>query len=84
MSVISTTQKLTNDEFINELMTYSVHGPMMQVFVIEAVRSYSALVSSTPVPEADPASIINPKMWHAIACDVSKAFKENYETHQQH
>lgn len=35
------TERLTNTEFITELMEFSPCGPLMQGFVLEALRLYS-------------------------------------------
>lgn len=68
----------TNEEFVNGLMSYSVYGPLTQVFIIEAIRYYSEKVSSTPEPEDDPKSILSPVVWHRIAVDLNRQLEENY------
>ena len=73
-------KRLTNEEFISSLMSFSQYGAMTQVFVIEAVRYYAEQVSNTPVPEDDPRAIISPVLWHRIAVDIKKAMDENYAT----
>jgi hypothetical protein len=70
--------KISNEEFVDELMRFSCYGPLMQVFVIEALRSYSEQVSAS-VPADNPRALINPMTWHQIGKDVQKALKENYE-----
>ena len=73
-------KKLTNEEFINELMCFSTYGALTQVFVIEAIRYYAEQVANTPEPTESDGSLLNPVIWHAIAKDIQKALKENYET----
>jgi hypothetical protein len=74
------TNRLTNEEFVSKLMSFSTYGALTQVFIIEAIRYYSEQVSATPEPEDDGNSFISPKLWHRIAVDLKKALDENYAT----
>lgn len=70
-------QKLSNEEFLDELMRFSKYGALTQVFVMEAIRFYAEEVSRTTFSD-DKNTIINPETWHAIAVDLKKAFEERY------
>jgi len=76
--------KLSNEEFLEELMSNCTAGLLTQVFVIEAIRYYAEKVSSTPEPENDSNAFISPKMWHKIATEISTKLKDNYDTPAAH
>jgi len=57
----------TNVEKIQELMTRSPAGPLMQAFVIEAVRRYSEDIINEGIPEDNPRALISPKAWYVCA-----------------
>jgi hypothetical protein len=71
-------ERLTNEEFVSKLMSFSAYGALTQAFVIEAIRYYSEKVSSTPEPQDDKEAVINPVIWHKIAVDINKALEEQY------
>lgn len=57
----------TNVEKIQELMTRSPAGTLMQAFVIEAVRRYAEDIISEGVPEDNPRALISPRAWYVCA-----------------
>ncbi len=57
----------TNVEKIQELMTRSPAGPLMQAFILEAVRRYSEDIINEGVPEDNPRALISPKAWYVCA-----------------
>lgn len=70
----------TNEEFILDLINYSKHGALAQVFVIEAIRFYSKMVAeSTPSEDKDKLSFISPQAWHDVGEDVYNQWKNKYE-----
>jgi hypothetical protein len=71
-------QRLTNLEFIEKLMSFSPYGAMVQVFVIEALRSYSAEVVAKPPPKDDPGAFFSMEAWYGIAKDVKRQIDEKY------
>jgi len=68
-------KKLTNLQIVENLMTYSKHGSLVQIFVIEAIRFYAEREALRPIPDntTDP---INPRHWWAIANEISDKLKE--------
>ena len=57
----------TNVEKIKELMTRSPAGPLMQAFILEAVRRYAEDIINEGVPEDNPRALISPKAWYTCA-----------------
>jgi hypothetical protein len=61
----------TNEEFMSDLMNFSAHGGMVQVFILNALLSYSkAVAESTPKPEAEDLGLVTEQLWNAIAKEV--------------
>lgn len=69
----------SNSEFVDYLMNNSVHGPLTQSYVIEAIRFYSERVTAMPEPESNDKEFIDPKLWHQIASWVIGKVKRKYE-----
>jgi len=63
----------TNTKFIVRLMDYSSTGPLMQAFVLEALRDYSAKILATETPTDPDAGFISWSAWHACAAEADKA-----------
>lgn len=57
----------SNVEKIQELMTRSPAGPLMQAFILEAVRRYAEDIISEGVPEDNPRALISPRAWYVCA-----------------
>jgi hypothetical protein len=57
----------SNVEKIQELMTRSPAGPLMQAFILEAVRRYAEDIINEGVPEDNPRALISPKAWYTCA-----------------
>ena len=57
----------SNVEKIQELMTRSPAGPLMQAFILEAVRRYAEDIINEGVPEDNPCALISPKAWYTCA-----------------
>lgn len=70
--------RLSNENFVSLLMSNSEHGALAQVFVVEAIRCYSEMIVSNPVPEDD-TSIISGKAWNALANEIHEKVKKRFE-----
>ena len=70
---------MTNEEFVAGLMSYSRHGALTQVFVIEAIRFYAELIKGQPDVEDKPDAMFSAKKWKAVAADVHTQMKAQYE-----
>lgn len=57
----------SNVEKIQELMTSSPAGPLMQAFILEAVRRYAEDILREDEPEDNPRALISPKAWYTCA-----------------
>lgn len=70
--------KLTNIEIVNNVMKFSPHGAISQVFVIEAIRYYCNAVLSQPRPEHPGNSFIDVRSWWDTAQYINTRFEDNY------
>ncbi len=70
----------TNTELVDDLMSYSRFGAMAQVFIIEAIRSYSSRIVENGEPEDNKSLFISPVLWYNIAKDVLDRVEQNYKT----
>jgi predicted nucleic acid-binding Zn ribbon protein len=57
----------TNAERVHDLMTESEAGPLMQAFVLEAIRRYADQVLADGEPADNPRAFISPAAWHRCA-----------------
>ena len=57
----------SNVEKIQGLMTSSPAGPLMQAFILEAVRRYAEDIINEGVPEDNPRALRSPKAWYTCA-----------------
>jgi hypothetical protein len=65
----------TNTEVITNLMEFSRMGPLMQGFIIEALRIYADAVINRQ-DELPKNGLISAAAWVACAQEVIKAFEE--------
>lgn len=63
------TSKLTNVEFVVELMEHSAHGALIQAFVIQALEQYARRVAETD-PQALDTPMVSGHAWHGCAVEV--------------
>jgi len=61
--------EMTNTEFVTELMEYSRCGPLIQVFVIQALAQFSKQVASS-TPEALDTPMVSGATWHRCAVEI--------------
>jgi hypothetical protein len=65
----------TNDKFVTDLMNFN--GPIVNVFVIECLSKWSAIIAKTNPKEFDNALIAG-EAWVAAAKIVKAAIDEKY------
>ena len=65
----------TNVEFVTELMDYSNNGPIMQAYVLEALRLYSDSVIALQDEMSDD-GFISKKLWVSCATEVLRKLEE--------
>lgn len=75
---MSTVARLTNEEFVTDLMSFSSFGGLCQVFVIEAIRRYADQVAA-----ADPAAVdtqfLSGAAWVGVAKEIKAKVYEQYD-----
>ena len=62
------TKPTDNISLVQYLMTYSDHGALAQMFVIDALTKWSKLVAEAPPIEH---GLINGAAWKAVAQEIS-------------
>lgn len=60
---------MTNQEFVEELMTISPYGVLSQLFILEAVRKYSEQVAAAD-PKIFEGNFIHGPAWQGVAEDI--------------
>ena len=70
---MSAQKKRTNVQIVTDVMVKSIHGPLAEVFVIEAIHAYVDRVLQAPEPAK---SLFAPGIWKKVATDVSILLKE--------
>lgn len=66
----------TNTRFVVRLMDQASTGPLMQAFLIEALRDYSAKILATETPADADAGFITWTAWHACAAEADQALAD--------
>lgn len=64
----------TNVEFLADLMEHSLHGPLVQLFVMDALAKYSKMVAGKTVEELEKGekwTWMHPQAWIDVAKEVS-------------
>ena len=64
----------TNIKLVTEMMEYSQHGALAQMFVIAAIDVYSRQVIAGPL--LDPDSFVNPEKWKEVAEDIQRQLRD--------
>ena len=63
---------MTNQEFVEELMTISPYGVLSELFILEAVRKYSEQVAAADpkIFESALGHFIHGPAWQGVAKDI--------------
>ncbi len=64
----------TNTEFVTDLMEFSRCGPLIQAFVITALREFSRQVAQS-TPEALDTPLVSGAAWHKCALELQEKLK---------
>lgn len=67
----------TNVEFLTELMEYSNYGPLMQGFVMEALRTYAQAVVQRQ-DELPTDGFVSPAAWAGCASELLEKLEAHY------
>jgi len=74
-----------NVEFVSELMDFSSTGPLMQVFVLQAIEKYAHDVMSAPTVKRgknDPIPMISETAWKKCAEEIVTSLEARYAPDQ--
>ena len=66
----------TNTKFIVRVMDHASTGPLMQAFVLEALRIYSANILATETPPDAETGFISWNAWRACAAEADQALAD--------
>ena len=66
-------QRETNTKFVVRIMEQASTGPLMQAFVLEAVRMYAADILATETPPDAETGFISWAAWRACAAEADQA-----------
>lgn len=70
------TRKLrTNEDFVRDLMNYSQHGAMMQMFVMTALEKYAQQVRDAG-PKIFDSDFLSGEAWHGTAQELLRRLDE--------
>lgn len=75
---MSAAARLTNEEFVAELMQFSNFGALSQVFVIEAIRRYADQVAAAQPSEVDTKFLSGP-VWIGVAKEIQAKMYNQYD-----
>lgn len=67
----------TNVQFVKELMEFSQHGPMAQLFVLQAIEKYAKACANAEPEEMDN-GIISGYAWQAVAKEIHEKCEARY------
>lgn len=70
--------RLSNVEFVTELMQFSRFGALAQAFVIDAISQHANAIAATDNPEAFTTGLFDGQVWVDCAKDIKKKMDENY------
>jgi hypothetical protein len=66
----------TNTKFVVRVMEQSSAGPLMQAFVLEALRRYSVEILATDTPPDAETGFISWAAWRACAAEADQALAD--------
>jgi len=69
----------SSTSLVTELMDFSTHGALAQIFILTAIETYTNEVLKSPKPEDDGTAIISKLTWYNIAKEVSQKLREHYK-----
>ncbi|RUS67740.1 hypothetical protein CUZ56_00217 [Saezia sanguinis] len=73
-------KRMTNIEFVTDLMQYSKYGVMAQLFVIEALHCYSDTVANAaPEQLKELGEFINPQAWQGVAREIAEKIENRHK-----
>lgn len=80
LTLVDSKKPMTNTEFITDLMEYSYHGALTQIFIIEAIKRYAEIIVAQAKPTDPGTSFISAIAWHEIAEEIKTRMEAAYWT----
>ena len=71
-------RKMSNIEFVVELMQFSRYGPLAQMLIIDAIIKYSAVVAAATDPAPYTNGLIDGRLWIECGRDIKRQLDEFY------
>ena len=71
--------RMSNIEFVAELMQFSRYGALAQLFVMDALIKYSAVVSAATDPSPYTSALIDGRLWIECARDIKRQIDAFYD-----
>ena len=71
--------RMSNIEFVAELMQFSRYGALAQLFVMEALIKYSAVVSTATDPSPYTSALFDGRLWIECARDIKRQIDAFYD-----
>lgn len=68
----------SNLDFLNDLMQFSPKGPLVQVFIVNAVQSAARQVAEEPDPTTFDTPAFDGKVWQDVAKEILNRMDEKY------
>jgi len=67
---------MTNVEKVIHIMSYSAHGALAQMFVMEALHKWSGIISKTDPRKVDN-GFVSGEAWVGVAKEIQRAMQSN-------
>lgn len=71
--------RMSNIEFVTELMQFSRYGALAQLFVMDALIKYSAVVSAATDPSPYTSALIDGRLWIECGQDIKRQIDAFYD-----
>ncbi|GKS73297.1 hypothetical protein AVME950_00395 [Acidovorax sp. SUPP950] len=68
----------SNIDFLNDLMQFSPKGPLVQVFIINAVHTAAKQVAEEPDPRVFDSAVFDGKVWQDVAKDILRRMDDKF------
>ena len=72
-----TNERMTNTEFVTDLMEFSPSGILMQIFIVDALGKWADIVARQPPMEH---GLIDGEAWKACAIELRERINQHYGT----
>ena len=67
----------SNEKFVKDLMRFSEYGALSQIFVVEALTKWSALIAKEDPSKFD-SPLMNGEAWVGVAKEIKAKIEANY------